>query len=224
MKKTLVLGIAALLAGNTAHAGDFSISTDVTFASEYVFRGIKLGDFSLQPSVQFAQDGFYGGIWAQQPLEKRSSRGWTDEVDIFAGYTPELSDTVSLDVGATHYHYPVGGSTTELFVGANFTFDTITPGVYAYYDLDLEAFTVQGNLGFSIPFDEAGTSLDVALALGNVSPDVGESYTYYSVGLSVPYKINEHASVNAGVNWSSHTLDGAEDNHLWFTAGLTVGF
>jgi len=224
MKKTLVIGIAALLAGNLAYAGDYSISTDVTLASDYIFRGIKLGDMSLQPSVQFSQDEFYGGIWVEQPLENRSSEGWGDEIDFFAGYTPKLSDMLSLDVGATHYYYPSGGSTTELFAGANFTLDRLTPGVYAYYDLDLEAFTVQGNLGFSVPLDAAGTSLDIALALGHVSPDEGDSYTYYSVGVSVPYKLNENASVNVGVNWASHTLDGVDDNHLWFTAGLTVGF
>ena len=224
MKKTLVFALAALVAGNLAHAGDYSLSTDVTFASEYVFRGIKLGDMSLQPSVQFAQDDFYAGVWVEQPLEKRSSKGWTDEVDFYAGYTPKLSDIVSLDLGGTHYYYPSGGSTTELFVGANFTFDTLTPGVYAYYDLDLEAFTIQGNLGFSVPLDQAGTSLDFALALGNVRPDQGDSYTYYSVGLSVPYKLNENASVKVGVNWASHTLDQVENDHFWFTAGLTVGF
>lgn len=229
MKKTLVIGLAALITGSVAHAGDYAFSTDLTFASKYVFRGIQFGDNSLQPSLEVTKDEFYVGLWAQQPVEKRFSEGWGDEVDFYVGYTPKITDTVTLDLGGTYYYYPgvvssAESGTPEAFVGANFTFDKFTPGVYAYYDFDLETFTVQGNLGFSIPIDQAGTSLDLSAALGNVSPDVGESYTYYSVGASIPYKLNEHATVKVGVNWASHTLDDAEDNHLWFTAGLTVGF
>ncbi len=232
MKKTLVIALATLFAGGAAQAGDFSISSDLTFASEYVFRGIKYGDNSLQPSVEFSQDEFYAGIWAQQPLENRSSRGWGDEIDFYGGYTPKLSDAVSLDLGGTHYYYPSGDSTTEAFVGANFTVNSITPGIYGYYDFDLKAFTVQGNLGFSVPLDQAGTALDIAIAVGHVSPDEGPSYTYYSAGVSVPYKINENATVKVGLNWAGHNLshlnalaiDGGDKNHLWFTAGLTVGF
>jgi uncharacterized protein (TIGR02001 family) len=226
MKKTLVFGLAALVAGNVVHAGDFSLSADVTLTSEYIFRGIKLGEISLQPSIVYTQDEFYGGVWVNQPLEERNSAGYSDEIDFYVGYTPQLSDNVSLDLGGTYYYYPEGNASasTELFVGANFTLDTLTPGVYVYYDLDLEVLTVQGNLGFSIPLDAAGTSLDLALAVGSAQPDEGESYTYYSVGASVPYKLNEYASVKVGVNWASHTLDGVDDNHLWFTAGLTVGY
>jgi uncharacterized protein (TIGR02001 family) len=224
MKKILVIGLAALITGSVAQAGDFSVSTDLTFTSNYVFRGISYGDVSLQPSVEFAQDAFYAGLWVQQPLENRSSAGWSDELDFYAGFTPKLSDAVTLDLGATYYYYPTGSSTTEIFLGANFTAGKLTPGVYVYYDLDLEAFTVQGNLGFSLPLDSLGTSLDLAASVGNVSPDAGDSYTYYSVGASVPYKLNEHATVKAGVNWATHTLDGVEDNHLWYTVGITVGF
>jgi len=224
MKKNLVIGLAALVTGAVVQAGDLSVSADFTFASDYIFRGIKYGDNSLQPSIEITQDTFYAGIWAQQPMQNRSSQGWGDEVDFYLGYTPKITDTVSMDVGATHYYYPTGDSTTEVFVGGNFTFDKITPGIYAYYDFDLEALTVQGNIGFSVPLDQAGTSLDLSASVGHVSPDVGDNYTYYSAGVSIPYKINEHATMKVGVNWASHTLDGVEDNHLWFTAGMTVGF
>lgn len=229
MKKSLVIGLAglaALITGSVAQAGDYAFSTDLTFASKYVFRGLQAGDNSLQPSLEVTKDEFYAGVWAEQPLENRSSRGWGDEVDFYAGYTPKITDTVTLDLGATHYYYPTSDSTTEAFVGANVTLDKFTPGVYTYYDFDLKAFTVQGNLGFSIPMDAAGTSLDLSASIGHVSRDSdnGPSYTYYSAGVSVPYKLNEHATVKVGVNWATHTLDGVEKNHLWFTAGLTVGF
>ena len=37
-----------------------------------------------------------------------------------------------------------------------------TPGLYLYYDFDLEWFTAQANLGFSVPMDNLGTTLDLA--------------------------------------------------------------
>jgi uncharacterized protein (TIGR02001 family) len=230
MKKTLVIGLAALATCGFAQAGDLSVSADVTFASKYIFRGLQFADNSLQPSVEITQDTFYAGIWANQPLENRSSLNLEDEIDFYVGFTPKLSDTVSLDLGATHYYY-TGASgrqetdnTTEAFIGANFAAGSLTPGVYAYYDFDLEAFTVQGNLGFSIPMDAMGSSLDLAASVGSVSPDEGDSYVYYNVGAAIPYKLNEHATLKVGINWASHDLDGFEDDHLWYTAGITVGF
>lgn len=232
MKKTLVIGLAVLCAGSVARSQDFSISSDLTFASEYIFRGIKLAENSLQPSIEFAADEFYAGLWTNLPLENRSSANLEDELDFYLGFTPKLSDAVTLDIGATHYYFtgasgrPTTDSTTEAFIGANFLFENFSPGVYAYYDFDLEAFTIQGNLGFSIPLDQVGTSLDLAFNVGHVNPDEGESYLYYGAGLSVPYKINENATVKVGVNWASHDLNDQliEDDHLWFTAGVTVGF
>jgi uncharacterized protein (TIGR02001 family) len=230
MKKSLVIGLATLLSGGIATAAEWSFSSDLTFTSKYIFRGLQLGDNSLQPSVEATLDNFYAGIWVNQPVENRRSQMLEDEIDFYLGYTPKLSDAVSLDVGATHYYYvgasgrPTTDASTEAFLGANFATGSLTPGVYVYYDFDLDTFTVQGNLGFSVPLDQAGTAIDFAASIGNVSPDEGESYTYYSVGASVPYKLNEHVTARVGVNWASHTLDGLEDNHLWFTAGLTVGF
>lgn len=224
MKKTLVLGLAALATGSVATAGDITFSSDLTFSSMYVFRGIQYGDNSLQPSIEVAQDAFYAGLWVQQPINNRSSEGWGDEFDFYLGYAPQLSDAVSLDVGATHYYYPTADSTTEAFVGANFTAGNLIPGIYVYYDFDLETFTVQGNLGFSVPLDQAGTSLDFIASIGQVEPDEGDSYTYYSAGVSLPYKLNEHTTAKFGVNWASHSLDGVEDNHLWYTGSITVQF
>jgi hypothetical protein len=47
---------------------------------------------------------------------------------------------------------------------------------------------------------------------------------YYGIGLNLPYKLTEKATLAFGAQWASNDLDGADDSHLWFTAGLTVGF
>jgi uncharacterized protein (TIGR02001 family) len=225
MKKTLaILALAtALGAGSASHAA-FTLSTDLTFGSEYVFRGIKLADNTFHPSVEAGIDDFYIGIWGALPTEKRSSMGYIDEWDAYAGYSVSLSDNVSLDIGATYYYYPIDEAedTFEPYVGLSWDLDSWSPAVYVYYDIDLKVWTGQGSLGYSIPLASAGTSLDLSGTYGYVKPDEGESYSYYGVSAVLPYQISDNASVSAGVHWASHTLDFVEDNHVYFTVSVTM--
>ena len=225
MKKTLVIALAAVLATGAAQA-QYSLSTDMTFATDYVFRGIKLADNTFHPSIELSQDNFYGGIWGALPLENRGSNGYSDEWDIYAGYTPQLSDTLSMDIGFTHYRYPAldGADTTEAFVGVNSDLSGFTPGIYGYYDFDLKTLTIQGNVGTSLPLDAIGTSLDLSGYVGYVKPDKADSYAYYGVGVSLPFKLNETATLTIAGNWATNDIEGADDNFFFLTAGLTMGF
>ena len=87
MKKLVASCLLASVVGmgSTSFAA-FSISGDMTFASEYIFRGIKLAENTFQPSVEVAVDDFYVGVWGSLPTEKRNSMGYTDEWDAYAGY------------------------------------------------------------------------------------------------------------------------------------------
>jgi uncharacterized protein (TIGR02001 family) len=225
MKKTLVLALAAISAGSLAR-GEFSISTDMTFATEYIFRGIQLADNALHPSIEMKSDAFYAGFWGAIPIDNKNSKGWTDEYDFYVGYSPELSDKVTLDVGVTHYYYPLGDATTEAFIGISTEANGFTPSVYAYYDFDLEALTLQGSIGYSVPLKELGVSLDLSATIGQVDPDQGDSYVYYGVDAVVPYKINENTTLSFGLHWVANDLDipGADDSFLYGTVGVTVGF
>jgi uncharacterized protein (TIGR02001 family) len=229
MKKiALVLALAAL--GTSLRAEEsklsYSVTVDFPYASKYVFRGIEYAKESIQPSIEFASGNFYAGVWTNQPITDNTD----NEIDFYAGYGMALNDTWKLDVGATLYYYPEADTssfeeqTFEGYVGLTGSVAGFTPGIYAYYDFDLEAFTLQGSVGYSIPLETAGSSLDFTLTLGNVSPDVGDDYMYYGIGVNLPYKLTEKATLAFGAQWASNDLDGADDNHLWFTAGLTVGF
>mgnify|MGYP006899633614 CR=1 FL=1 len=76
-----------------------------------------------------------------------SNDGSTDEINYYAGYKLKTNDLLTIDFGATVFHYPdtLGDNETlESFVGL--AFDTIaSPAVYAYYDYDLEAFTYEAS-------------------------------------------------------------------------------
>lgn len=228
MKKILVLAVAALATTGVARA-DYSLSSDLTYASEYIFRGIQLGDNTLHPSIELTQGDFYLGMWAALPIDQVESKGWTNEFDFYLGYTKELSDKASVDLGVTYYYYPDGEveESTEAYLGMTFDVGGFTPSGYAYYDFDLEALTLQGSIGYSIPMAGAGTSLDLSATYGYVEPDEGDSYSYYGASAQVPYKLNENATLTFGVHYASNDIDDVfdvDDDFFYYTAGVTIGF
>ena len=230
MKKTAII-LAALLIGaslsadESASASSYSVTADFSYATKYVFRGVELAEGAFQPSLKLTTGDFYIGIWSSMP----ATRGYELEIDYFAGYGFALSDNVSLDVGATVYHYPgldVPGadkSTLEAYAGINGSIEGVNLGFYLYNDFDLDTFTVQGNLGYSIPVNDT-VSLNFSASLGHVSADAGDEYIYYSAGLALPYKLSDAATVTVGVNWASHDLDGVEDSHAWANIGFNYTF
>ncbi len=226
MKKILVLALAAFATTGVSRA-DYSLSSDLTFASDYIFRGVQLGDNTLHPSLELTQNDFYVGMWGALPIDSVESEGWTNEFDFYLGYTKELSDKASLDLGVTYYYYPDGNvdESTEAYLGLTFDVGGFTPAVYGYYDFDLEVLTLQGSVGYSIPMAGAGTSLDLSATYGYVEPDVADSYSYYGASAQIPYKLNENATLTVGVHYASNDIgSGVEDDFLYYTAGVTIGF
>lgn len=226
MKKILVLALSAVAAGGIAKA-DYSLSSDLTYASDYIFRGVQLADNTLHPSLELTQGDFYVGMWAALPIDNVESKGWSDEFDFYLGYTKELSDKASIDVGATYYYYPDSNvdESIEAYLGIKFDVGGFTPAAYAYYDFDLKATTLQGSVGYSIPMAGAGTSLDLSATYGYVEPDTDDSYTYYGASAQVPYKLNENATLTFGVHYASNDIGhGVDDDFFYYTAGVTIGF
>jgi uncharacterized protein (TIGR02001 family) len=228
MKKTAFI-LAALLSGASLSANEsassYSVTADFSYATKYVFRGVELAKDAFQPSLKLTTGDFYVGIWSSLPAD----RGFEAEVDYYAGYGFALSDNVSLDVGATVYHYPgldVPGadkSTFEAYAGINGSIQGVSLGLYLYNDFDLDVVTVQGNLGYSIPINEAVT-MNLIASLGHANPDAGSGYTYYSFGAQFPYKLSDAATLTVGVNWASHDLKGLDDNHAWANIGFSYTF
>lgn len=228
MKKTVIL-LAALLTGaslaaDTAPASSYSVTADFPYTTKYVFRGFQYAEGAFQPSVKVTSGDFYAGVWMSAPVDK----GYELEIDYYLGYGFKLQDGWSLDAGVTAYSYPGlngGGDklTWEPYLGLNGTVGAVGTATYAYYDLTLKAFTVQETLSYSIPVDDK-TSLNFAATLGHVSPDVGDNYLYYGLGVTVPYKLTDKATVTVGAQYADHDMDGTDGNHFWGTLGFTYAF
>ena len=160
---------AALLAQQQLHLQhllkiqNFPSALALTSSRQYVFRGVSLADDAVQPYVEASYGNFTVGGWFSTGIGANSVFAG-DEFDLYAGYSVPLDSSISLDLGATYYHYPQGGDFFETDDGGTGSYEVsasvgfgdvpLAPSVSAYYDFTLEAFTVEGAVGHSVPFGE----------------------------------------------------------------------
>jgi len=108
MAATVLAGSAFVAA--PAAAQEVDISANAAIVSEYRFRGVDLsgGDIAIQGGVDAAIGGFYIGTWGSSLDENTVGYGHT-ELDIYAGWGTDISDTMSFDIGVLAYLYPNAG-------------------------------------------------------------------------------------------------------------------
>ena len=224
---------AALLAATaiapTAFSQDsgLSVSTGVDYVMEYVFRGTSLGGASVQPYVEASLGNFTVGGWFSTGIGEDSFAS-ADEFDLYAGYSVPLEGSVSLDFGATYYHYPQLGSffsTSENeFTGLNagsyevsasvgFNELPLAPSVSAYYDFTFENITLEASLGHAFAVGEK-QSLDLGLTGGLVDGEDGFSYEWATASASLGHSFTDDVSAYVGANYAVNS-----ENFLGFDAG-----
>jgi len=220
----LVLGASLNAADMSAPASSYSVTVDFPYASKYVFRGIELAKDSFQPSVKVTSGDLYVGLWTNQPLTNNSD----NEIDLYAGYGYKINDKWSLDGGLTYYYYPEANAssgspeyTTEGYVGINGNLSVLTVGAYLYRDFNLNTYTAQANVGYSVALSDT--------AKFNLSANVGRvtnngSYTYYGASAQIPFQVNKATTFTVGANYSTHNLKTVADDNFWFNTGVTVSF
>lgn len=242
MKKT-ILALAALAVGASAYAQDtatapakeLAFTLDVTYVSDYIFRGLKTDEAAIQPSIEAAYGDFYAGIWHSNGISSPGmANGANSETDYYLGYGLAINDTFSADFGVTRYTYSGNGAsnqaTTEVYAGVKADV-LLSPSVYYYHDFDLEVNTYIASIGHSLPIANTGLSVDLSATYGWVQvPEAnGGDYSYWGFGASVPYALSETATLTAGVNYT-HVDRGnlpygdQQQDKVVFSVGLSVGF
>ena len=119
-----------------ASRADAAVSGTLALTSDYLFRGLSQTNQepALQGGVEYAHDsGIYAGIWGSNVswLSDYSSASLpisnSVELDAYAGWRGNVSESLKLDAGVYTYYYPgdypggfVRPYTTEVFIGANF--------------------------------------------------------------------------------------------------------
>jgi uncharacterized protein (TIGR02001 family) len=117
LTKSGIIGLSSILLASTAapalaqeiEGSGLTVSGNATITSDYRFRGVSLsdGDFAIQGGIDVAHEsGFYVGTWASS-LEDSPTYGHT-EVNLYAGWSGEVSSGLTLDAGLLYYVYPNG--------------------------------------------------------------------------------------------------------------------
>lgn len=243
------LKLAAALLCATAFApavqaqdSELSVSTGVDYVSQYVFRGVSFADDAVQPYAEASYGNFTVGGWFSTAIGENSADAG-DEFDLYAGYSVPLDSSISLDLGATYYHFPQGGSFFETDGGAAGTYEVsaslgfgelpLAPSVTGYYDFTLEAFTLEGSAGHSFSLSESN-SLDLGLTVGLVDGTDGFSYEWGTASVSVSHGFTDDVSAYIGANYSVNSEDfldfasisegDPEGDLFWIGTGISAGF
>ncbi|MXP13378.1 hypothetical protein GRI44_01245 [Altererythrobacter confluentis] len=178
---TTALCAVPAFAQDAAPPSDSSItvSANVALTSEYRFRGVDLsgGDIAVQGGFDVTHDsGFYVGTWGSSLDEDTVGYG-AIELDVYGGWTGNIAEGLSADVGVIGYLYPNAGpgdfDYIEFYSSLGFTLgpaeatvgvayapeqDSLggTDNVYVYTDLGVgipgTPVTVTGHLGYTDGF------------------------------------------------------------------------
>lgn len=240
LKKTAAMGVLLLAQPTVAHAGN-SVDVSADLVTEYIFRGIAFDDEAFQPGIEFAFGDFAIGAWSSIGIGSNGIKTM-DELDLYAGSSFALNDSVSADVGVILYHFPeqgglfdIGtdagdGSTLEFYGGISL--DTfLSPAATVYYDINLEALTLEGGIAHSFPLQD-NFSLDLGLTAGHVSVDGDGDYEWghgsAALTLAVSESISAYVGANYGINSEKLFTDYAngttKTQSSWFGAGVATGF
>lgn len=193
----------------TSTAAGFSLSGNVTFATEYLYRGLSqtTGDQTIQGTLDLSHDsGFYLGMWGSN-----ISYAGGLEMNYYGGYSGELNEGLEYDVGLLYYDYPSDSSDPEgdflefygsvswkgLTVGLNYSdeFFAETGEAYYYY----------GSYDFELPM---GVGMSLYLAhqeFEEATFGSNDDYTHYSLSFT-----KEVLGVELGLSWSDTDISKAE--------------
>ena len=173
-------------------AGDgITITGSATVVSDYRFRGFSQSneEAAIQGGFTIGHDsGLYVGTWG-------SSIGFNNgtEIDVFAGYSTELTSGLTGDIGATLYLYPGVGGTTVIEPYASLT-GTVGPA------------SVKGGIAWA-PGGQKSLGKDSGI------------YVYSDVGVAIPdtpVKLKAHL----GYAKSDSFLGGLDGDVIDYSVGV----
>ena len=159
----------------------FSVSGNAAVVTDYRFRGVSLsgGDAAIQGGIDIAHDsGFYLGTWGS------SIQGGTygsTELDIYGGWSGEVTPGITLDGGLLYYYYPNGVSGLDLdyfepYASVSTTLgpvDLTVGGAYAWSQNSLgnnDNLYLYTDLGTAIPSTPISLSAHLGYTSGVLAP------------------------------------------------------
>tara|TARA_R110000824_G_scaffold232348_3_gene420337 strand:- start:933 stop:1712 length:780 start_codon:yes stop_codon:yes gene_type:complete len=204
--KSTIVGLSAILLASTATPAfaqeadapsAITISGNAAVTSDYRFRGLSFsdGDIAIQGGIDVAHEsGFYIGTWGSS-IEDSATYGHT-ELDIYGGWSGEVTSGLTLDVGLLYYFYPNGED------GAAGPSDYFEP--YASVAGSIGPVEVKSGIAYAWSQDSLGNSDNVYI------------YTGVSAGIpNTPITLNANIGVNDGSLGNPAGVFGANDYVDW---------
>ncbi|MEM8918395.1 MAG: TorF family putative porin [Pseudomonadota bacterium] len=202
--KTLTAATAVLLASTATPAlaqevesAGITISGNAAVTSDYRFRGLSFsdGDIAIQGGIDVAHEsGFYVGTWGSS-IEDSATFGHT-ELDFYAGWSGDVTDGLSVDVGLLYYFYPNGEG------GVAGPSDYFEP--YASVSTSLGPVELTTGIAYAWSQSSLGNSDNVYL------------YTGISGGIpDTPITLNANIGINEGSLGNPAGIVGVDDYVDW---------
>jgi uncharacterized protein (TIGR02001 family) len=182
-----IFALAALAASAVnAHA---QFSSTVTLVSDYEFRGVSLSDEdpTLQASLDYEfANGLAIGTWAST-LDYGDDYDGNFELDFYASYSREISESVSWSAGLTAYTYPNSSASAAR--------------------LKIEPY-VEGYVGITVgSFNAVQWYADDYSGLGMAAQYTELNYTHE---LPRNFSLAAHVGYSWGDYWEDDTMGGGE--------------
>lgn len=201
-----------------------------SYASQYMFRGVRLGGPSFQPSVEYGNGGIVAGVWANFPLAKKVPGQSDPEFDFYGSYTETINSNLNFVTGATLYYYPDAEKkngfykwTFEPNLAVNYTVSGIKLTPKIYFDTMLNGPTAEFSAAYAVPLKDAGTELDFVGTVGtykwttaaeSTTPDVKNTGDYWLVGVSAPFQLTSNSKLTVGAAYT-------KGSNNYFKSGTT---
>ena len=179
-----------------------SVSANVSFTSDYIWRGMTQSDGpAIQGGFDYASDGgFYAGIWGSNV---NFNDGAGSELDYYFGYGFDMGG-VGVDIGYIAYDYPDNDSDLnfeEIYVGLS-----------------------MGDLGllYASGIDGAPDYMEVSYGFGDVGISYGQ-YDDYGDNLGISYGFT-CGSYDCALTYTDFSDDGygADEDALIFSVSATL--
>lgn len=218
------LAAAPAFADETDPPADITVTGNVVGVTDYRWRGLSYsgGDFAVQGQINVGHSsGLYVGAWSSSLEQDFFDVYGSAEVDIYAGWSGEVSSGLTADVGVTYYAYPNGTTGNanffEPYASLSTTVGPATAKVGINYAWEQDALGGDDNvyvftdLGVGIPDTPISVSAHLGYTDGALSPKL---LTGVSTDGGFDYSVGATANVtkNLSVGVSYIGVDGNSIN------------
>lgn len=189
-----------------ASTAGISVSGNVAVVSDYRFRGVSLseGDPAVQGGIDIEHEsGFYLGTWGSS-IAGTAPYGEL-ELDVYGGWSGEVTPGITVDVGLLYYLYPAGDD----IGGVDAPTDYFEP----YASVSTTLGPVSAKLGAAYAWEQDSLGGDDNLYI----------YTDWSLGVpNTPITLDAHLGYTDGVLAPPYLAGSADDSGLDWSIGASM--